>query len=79
MISSCIALGACAVLVPARLLEVRYFLVPWALLSLHARPVPRVTRCCSIALKLCATATMLFVFVHRPFRWADGSVARFMW
>ena len=74
-------LAACTslALIPAGLLELRYFTVPAFMVALHL-PVPSRAR---IALQCClfaaVNAVTIWLFAERPFRWPDGSVARFMW
>jgi alpha-1,2-glucosyltransferase len=73
------AAAAAAVLVPARLLEPRYFIIPYVLWRMHAaQPGARSATAAAAAAWLCHAA-VLALFVLRPFRWPDGSLARFMW
>jgi alpha-1,2-glucosyltransferase len=74
-----LALCSAAVLVPAHLLEPRYFTVPVLLAMLSARPSSSASYACLLAASAAINATVLYLFLARPFRWADGSVARFMW
>mmetsp|Transcript_5987 Transcript_5987/g.15927 ORF Transcript_5987/g.15927 Transcript_5987/m.15927 type:complete len:593 (+) Transcript_5987:1098-2876(+) len=71
--------AAALLLVPAWLLEFRYFTTPLLLLAIH---IPRPT-CLQAYAVLCfyaaINAVTLYLFLWRPFTWADGSVARFMW
>lgn len=66
-------------LVPAGLLEFRYFTVP-ALLAAAHWPVPG-RACLGVQALHCGivNATTLHIFMRAPFQWPDGSVARFMW
>jgi alpha-1,2-glucosyltransferase len=69
-------------LVPTPLLEPRYFLTPFLLWFLHSAPrlIESVLRsCAAVALYVAINAATLYVFLRRPFTWADGSEARFMW
>ena len=73
------ALAAAATLVPAHLVEVRYFTPGFVLLCLHARPWRPAASACLAAAYLAVNLATLYVFLYRPFAWADGSTARFMW
>lgn len=78
-----------AVLVPSPLIELRYFALPFLVLSLHLTPVPHHTSlpfwkrhfidlfdiCCCVLVNL----AVLYVFLYRPFTWPTGQEARFMW
>lgn len=73
------ALATAATLVPAHLVELRYFNIPFLLLCAHGPPwtPAQSTRAslCFLGVHLAA----LYVFLERPFLWPDGSTARFMW
>lgn len=73
-------LACCAAaLLPAGLLEFRYFTVPALLFAVHVRP-PQWRASAAQALAFAAVnAGTLHVLCERPFEWVDGSVARFMW
>ncbi len=76
-----------AVLIPAHLVEFRYFTIPWYLHVLrpggplyddrgrHATVLKVITLMGYVALN---TAT-IYVFLYKSFPWGDGSVARFLW
>ena len=71
--------ATCAVLVPAQLVEFRYFTIPFYLCLLHMRtPSPR-SLAAVVALFAAANAATLYLFLYRPFAWPDGSTARFTW
>jgi alpha-1,2-glucosyltransferase len=71
--------AACLVVVPAHLVELRYFTLPvLAALLLLRTPPPR-QLAAVVALWAAADAAALWVFLARPFVWGDGSVARFLW
>lgn len=68
-----------AALLPAGLLEFRYFTVPALLFAVHLQP-PQWQA--SVVQMLCfgaVNAGTLYLLCERPFVWGDGSVARFMW
>ena len=66
-------------LVPAHLVEPRYFTTPALLLLLHLRaPPPPVLAAC-VALFAAVNAATIYVFLFRPFPWGDGTIARFIW
>jgi alpha-1,2-glucosyltransferase len=73
------ALCTAAVLVPARLIEPRYFTVPWVLLHLHAGFESAWHAALPLGVFAAANAATVYLFVARPFQWPDGSTARFMW
>lgn len=53
--------------------------MPFVLLALHMRPpTPGQLVVMGMAYAAVDAATM-YVFLHRPFRWPDGSIARFIW
>jgi alpha-1,2-glucosyltransferase len=68
-----------AVLVPAELLEVRYFTVPVLLVQLnspqrsHAALLSTAVACAAV------NVLLVYVFLYKPFTWPDGTVARFIW
>ena len=59
----------------------RYFVIPHLLLVLHTRlpEAPGWPALAILVLHSAINAATLYIFVMRPFAWADGSVARFMW
>ena len=84
-------LAACtaAVLVPAHLVEFRYFTVPWFLHMLRpgsvlyvdaaGRPPAMALKLVTLVGYLALNAVTVYVFLHRSFTWGDGTVGRFMW
>jgi alpha-1,2-glucosyltransferase len=83
----CIAV--CITLVPAHLLEPRYFTPGIVIAILNSPPIcsPTCTaktyRYAAVYLTVAAFAAVnvvaMYVFIYRPFVWPDGSVARFMY
>ena len=71
--------AAALVLVPAHLLEPRYFTVPFYLVFLHMRTPSARTLAAVALLWAAADAVTLYLFLARPFAWPDGTVARFIW
>jgi alpha-1,2-glucosyltransferase len=72
-----------AVLVPAPLIEFRYFNVPFFLAALHV-PMPLKTRRPTLLLQILLFAAVnigtVFLFLRRTFRWPlEDSTQRFMW
>lgn len=57
----------------------RYFTVPCVLLLLFLQPASTIQLNRTITLFCVVNAATIYVFLCRPFVWADGSVARFMW
>ncbi|KAK9831499.1 hypothetical protein WJX81_002842 [Elliptochloris bilobata] len=74
-------LAACtaAVLVPSPLVELRYFTVPAVLVALHSCPPSRAQLLLTAAAFAAVNVATIALFLFRPFRWPDGSVARLMW
>lgn len=74
-----LAATTCIVLIPAHLIEFRYFTVPFyaTLLSMEAPPPRQLAAV--VTLFAACNAASLYVFLARPFHWADGSIARFLW
>lgn len=72
---------ACAVaaLLPAGLLEFRYFSVPTLLFVVHLQPPHWWYSAAQVAVFAAVNAATLYMLCERPFRWPDGSTARFMW
>ena len=70
---------ACAAVVPAGLLEFRYFTVPAVIAALNLPPAPLQALRIQCAACLAVNAATLYMLAERPFLWPDGSVARFMW
>lgn len=75
--------GVCTAvaLVPSPLLEFRYFIVPFILLLLNSDESTLTTRWSLVIVlgNVIMHVVVVSVFLFRPFVWADGSVARFMW
>ena len=70
------------VLVPAHLVEFRYFTVPamlWQVHMLSGAGVPRRALQLTLFVFLAVNAATLYVFLHKPFEAPDGSIGRFMW
>ena len=66
-------------LVPAHLVEPRYFLVPFLVLHVHAEPISSGSAWLLVLGSTLANIVIIGIFLFRPFVWPDGSVARFMW
>lgn len=73
------ALSTCLVLVPAHLIEFRYFTAPFFFLALNMR-TPSARQLAAVAAAYAAVNCVVAgVYLGRPFTWPDGSVARFLW
>lgn len=72
-------LSTCAVLVPAGLVEFRYYTIPLIMLALHMEPPTVRQICCTAMAWTVVNAITVWLFLMRPFVWPDGSLARFMW
>jgi alpha-1,2-glucosyltransferase len=66
------------VLIPAALLEFRYFVVPFFLLALNVRSSVRQAQIDTV-LYLAINAITLYLFLYCPFTWPNGELCRFMW
>lgn len=70
------------VLVPAELLELRYYVLPYLMLRLH-QPLPTApwTLVAEAAVYVAVNAATLHLFLNRPFVWPSepGALQRFMW
>lgn len=72
--------GAIAtVLIPAELLEFRYFTVPFYFIFFLMKPPSTSQLGGMVLLFVFVNVATLAVFITRPFQWGDGSEARFMW
>jgi alpha-1,2-glucosyltransferase len=69
-----------ATIIPAQLIEFRYFIIPFNILAIYGAPIrysgARVLQIVTYAAINIATIAL---FLLKPFRWPDGSEARFMW
>eukprot|EP00808_Paulinella_micropora_P002890 g73718.t1 len=72
---ACLALAV----VPAPLIEFRYFLTPFLLLQLHDGLSNQTGLLLNVAGGALVNFFTVYMFCLRPFWWADGSIARFMW
>lgn len=78
---TCAVLVCCAVaLVPQRLLEIRYFFIPFLLVRLNVPPRNALPLLLEFVMFLVINAAAFYLFITRPFYWADSPlVQRFMW
>jgi len=72
-------MALCAVLLPASLIEFRYYIIPCILLGLHFTVPSRTALTLELLCNIAVNAVTLYVFMWRPFIAPDGSVGRFMW
>ncbi|KXZ55170.1 hypothetical protein GPECTOR_3g317 [Gonium pectorale] len=76
-------LGFCACLtvqlLPAWLLEPRYFTPGFYMLALRLAPPNELQAGATLVTYCQINALTMYLFLFRPFRWVDGSVARFLW
>lgn len=67
-------------LLPAHLLEPRYFTTGLLLASLDMpNPRPALSLLLTLVASVAINALTIHIFLSRPFTWNDGSTARFMW
>jgi len=67
------------VLLPAHLVEPRYFNIPLAMVLLDTPPRSGSSTVMTIAVMVVVNAITIYIFLYRPFTWVDGTTARFMW
>lgn len=71
------------VLVPAHLVEFRYFTIPWLLYILDKESVLFHSSRAQLLITVLAFGAInlvtMYLFLQRAFTWPDGSIARFMW
>ena len=73
-------LCCCASLIPQKLLEFRYFIVPYLLFRLHVRRIKGAELCVEFLLYSLVNMATLYLFIRRTFYWeGDASPQRFMW
>lgn len=78
---TCALLVCCAAgLIPQRLLEIRYFFIPFLLVRLHVPPRTMLPLLLEFAMFVVINAAAFYLFINRPFYWSDSPlVQRFMW
>lgn len=77
-----LAFGVCllASTVPQKLLEFRYFIVPYLLYRLHLPLASMPRLLLELALYTAINAATIYIFLYRTFQWPDSTdVQRFMW
>lgn len=73
------AMCVATAVVPAGLLELRYFTVPIFVAALQLPPPPLLALAAQGAAFAAVNAATLYAFAACPFTWPEGSIARFMW
>ena len=67
-------------LVPQKLLEFRYFILPYLLLRLHMPQGSRLSLVAELLLYSAVNGLTIWLFLYRPFHWPDSqNQQRFMW
>lgn len=67
-------------LVPQRLLEFRYFIIPFLMLRLHISVKTWWQLVAEFMLFVCINASTIYLFITRTFYWSDSQeVQRFLW
>jgi alpha-1,2-glucosyltransferase len=78
-----LTLCTATVLIPAHLVEFRYYTIPWYLHVLRPGSIlydgGRSAKLITLAGYLALNAVTMYVFLNKSFVWEDGSIARFMW
>jgi len=67
------------VLVPAGLLEPRYFVLPMLLVQLHSKTPSLSLLQFQSAVFVVVNIATIYIFTEKPFLWPNQEVARFMW
>jgi alpha-1,2-glucosyltransferase len=68
------------VLVPTPLIEFRYYILPFLFYRLHIRQPATSPLLGELALNVVINAVTLWLFLAKPFMWADHpNLQRFMW
>ncbi|CAJ0944577.1 unnamed protein product, partial [Mesorhabditis belari] len=75
------ALATIAVLLPAHLIEPRYFIIPYVLWRLSAETRSRLLCTLEALFQICVFAPLFYMFLYKPFEWSHepGDLQRFMW
>ena len=76
------AVAVALVLVPAPLIEARYFVLPYLVFRVLAGPPPTVARIAAeAALYIAINVGLMYLFLYRPFVWASEPLRlqRVMW
>ncbi|MFH4978931.1 hypothetical protein AB6A40_005640 [Gnathostoma spinigerum] len=70
-----------AVLVPANLIEPRYFILPYVLWRLSLKESDRLNLFLEILFNILINTIVLYLFYEKPFKWANkpDEIQRFMW
>lgn len=70
----------CAVIVPQKLIEFRYFVVPYLMFRLHMPLQPYWKISFELLCYSAVNAVTLYMFMYKPFTWPhESGVQRFMW
>jgi len=91
----CTFLCVILVIVPAKLIEFRYFIVPFLLLRMHMDNVPsenelkdtpkwlvippKIALALEYTIYIMTNVFTFYMFLQKPFQWPSGEEARFMW
>lgn len=80
LLRAVIVVCTCTVLIPAHLVEFRYYTIPFFLYSISAAgKASSQSMWITILAYLVVNMLTIYVFLFRDFVWPDGSIARFMW
>jgi len=73
-------LSVTALLVPATLLEFRYYIVPYIIFRLNVSVVSLRHLVAEVSMYAVINALTIYIFLHRPFQWnSEIPLQRFMW
>lgn len=69
-----------AATVPQKLLEFRYFIIPYLIFRLNIRQGSLLQLCIEFLLYVAINGATIYLFVNKPFKWESSSdLQRFMW
>ncbi|XP_041350519.1 putative Dol-P-Glc:Glc(2)Man(9)GlcNAc(2)-PP-Dol alpha-1,2-glucosyltransferase [Gigantopelta aegis] len=68
-----------AATVPQKLLEFRYFIIPYIFFRLNMKPSPIIYLVIEFLLYFVVNVATVYLFVKKPFVWSSGELQRFMW
>ena len=68
-----------AATVPQKLLEFRYFIIPYIIFRLNMKPAPIIYLVIEFLLYCMVNVATVYLFVKKPFMWSSGEIQHFMW
>lgn len=69
-----------AATVPQKLLEFRYFIIPYLIFRLNIRQRSLMYLCIELLIYILVNIATIYLFIKKPFKWSDSNdLQRFMW